>query len=100
MQTEGDSAQIFVKPDYDFGKQDVPLIPYSELLAAAAGGGIWDFSEWDDFVWAAPNYSTEEVPLAAIARNMALTFVSHGATNGSHTIFGAAIHYSMRRVDR
>jgi hypothetical protein len=100
VQTEGDSAQIFVKPDYDFGKQDVPLIPYSELLAAASGGGIWDFSEWDDFVWAAPNYSTEEVPLAAIARNMALTFVSHGATNGSHTIFGAAIHYSMRRVDR
>lgn len=100
VQTEGDSAQIFVKPDYDFSGAEVPIIPYSELLTATNNAGVWDVSEWDEFEWAAPKYTTVDIPLAAIARNMSLSFVSTGETDGSHTFFGVAIHYSKRRLDR
>lgn len=100
IQTEGDSAQLIVKPDFDFRGADVPVIPFSELVTTVTGGGTWDFSDWDDFNWDAPFYATEDVPLMGIGRNMSLSFTSLGIEDGSHTIFSTAIHYSRRRLDR
>lgn len=100
IQTEGDSAQLIVKPDFDFRGGDVPNTPFCELQTTVTGGGTWDFSAWDDFNWSAPFYAAEDVPLAGVGRNMSLSFTSLGVESGSHTIFSAAIHYSMRRLDR
>jgi len=100
IKTEGDSAHILVKPDYDFGNSEVPITPYVEIVTEHSGGGIWDLSEWDAFEWAAPVNSVQPVGLMGLARNMSLTFASEGIEDGSHTIYGAAIHYSMRRLER
>lgn len=100
IQTEGDSAQLIVKPDFDFRGPEVPVIPYAELVTKVTGGGTWDFSDWNDFNWDAPFYATEDIALFGLGRNMSLSFTSLGAEQGTHTIFSAAIHYSMRRLDR
>lgn len=97
---EGDSAQILVQSHFDFNAPTDPASAVYGVDGPASSGGVWGGDDWDEFLWDAVGYTTVDVGLAGIGRNMSMTFTSLGEEDGGHTIYGAAIHYSMRRLDR
>tara|TARA_R110002072_G_scaffold21764_17_gene76819 strand:- start:3152 stop:4894 length:1743 start_codon:yes stop_codon:yes gene_type:complete len=97
---ERDSALILVRSNFDFNS---PIDPASDLYnvnGPQSSGGQWSFDDWDEFLWDAVGYTTVDIGIAGIGRNMSMSFTSLGEEDGSHTIYGAAIHYSLRRLDR
>lgn len=94
---EGDSAQILIQSKFDFNGSSSAQY---DVTGPENGGGIWGGDDWDEFLWDSTGYTTTDVGLAGIGRNMSMAFTSMGEEDGSHTIYGAAIHYSVRRMDR
>jgi hypothetical protein len=66
----------------------------------STGGGLWDFSLWDQFTYDSLYHNDAKVRLSAVGTNMAVLISSDNANDGQHTIYGITVHYSPRRVNR
>lgn len=68
-----------------------------EEIAVSSGPGFYNVDDWNTFNWSIPYRAQVPLDVRGYGENMSLSLVSTGAEDGSHTLFGAVIHYSMRR---
>ena len=92
-------AVISYQANYDYG---AAISPATQLLTQImeGSGGLWDFSLWDQFVWADDAVSQIEGGLSGIGRNASISISSSSAYTESYTIYDMTLHYSMRRLVR
>ena len=64
------------------------------------GGGFWDVSNWDEFIWDAPVEGVAECYIDGIGRNVSVAVISTATYEEPHTIHGMTLHYSPRRLRR
>ena len=78
------------------------LVPEQGLADAEifGGGGFWDESLYDEFVWNAPLNGFHSYELSGVGRNASLILLSNQAKEGAWTLNGISLHYSPRRGDR
>lgn len=100
LKVTGAPVTIYVRPMVDYAGNEINLSTYSEEMANTAGGGLWDFATWDNFVWDGQYQSELGIRMAAAGKNLALIISTEGVNDGSHSLYGAAIHYSPRRTIR
>jgi len=90
-------TSFFVSADYNYGRRGASFINNLDL---DAGGGLWDISTWDKFKWSAPTVDQILFDLDGSGFNVSLFFYSNSTTSASHTLYNAAIHNSVRRIQR
>jgi len=83
--------------DYDYSggpsaaAQDIDII---------SGGGYWNISNWNEFLWSSQAVGTAEAYLGGVGNNMGL-FIRHASVyDQPHSIQGMTIHYSVRGLRR
>lgn len=91
-------VQMQARVDFDDGREgSVSSRVAQETVAVSAGQGFWNFNDWNTFNWSVPYRTQVPLDVRGYGENMSLSLVSTGAEDGSHTLFGAVIHYSLRR---
>ena len=94
----GESFSMSVKPEFDYGSTD--LAGHRKIDAdLLGGGGIWDVSKWDEFIWSAQSVEEANIDITGTARNMSLHVYSKGQTL-PYTIHDVTVQYSPRRAIR
>lgn len=92
-------SAISFYPEFSFGDSDVSA--HSVLSAVSAGlGGKWDVSSWDTFYYDGKSAETPEFSIAGTGTSLSILFYSRSAIDAGHTLNGAMIHYSVRRISR
>lgn len=69
----------------------------SKDLQIAGGGGRWNDSFWNDFLWSAEDYSTPTFYLSGYSRNIALSFSGESTHSPQFEISGLILNYITRR---
>jgi hypothetical protein len=92
-------AAIRFQPIFSYGSTDIASHPFSQLATQGAGG-YWDVSNWDQFYWDAPIVSTPEFDVNGTGVNLGLVYYSKSSIDLGHTLQGALIHYTPRRLSR
>jgi len=103
METEVDSANddatIITAVDYSYADPDFPTAPET-TATVLGGGGIWDVSNWDEFVWGQAVQGTITTELNGIGQNLSIVFISDTASESPHVISSTNIRYTPRRERR
>lgn len=92
-------AAIRFQPIFSYGSTDIASHPFSQLATQGAGG-YWDVNNWDQFYWDAPIVSTPEFDVNGTGVNLGLVYYSKSSIDLGHTLQGALIHYTPRRLSR
>lgn len=92
-------ASLQFQAEYSYGSPEVQPTASSTISASGAGGS-WELSNWDEFFWDAQDITQPEVSLNGTGLSMAMTFYSKSAIDFGHTLQGAIIHYTPRRLQR
>lgn len=92
-------SEMKFQAEYSFGD---PLTPQSAAydVDIAGAGGSWDFVNWDEFFWGAADIQRVAIPMKGEGLNVALFFYSNTALDIGHTLSGAVMHYTPRRLRR
>lgn len=69
----------------------------SKDLEIAGGGGRWNDSLWNNFLWSAEDYSTPTLQLSGYSRNIALSFAGSSIYSPQFEISGLILNYITRR---
>jgi hypothetical protein len=97
--TVSPSASLSVVCDTQYGNPD--LVPSSETLSVAAGGGLWNVSNWNQFYWSAQSVGQAYADFDGFGTNVSPGIISEGAdAELSHTLSAMTINYSMRGLKR
>ncbi len=80
--------------DYNSTDQDSAL---NKEIDIAGGGGRWNDSFWNDFLWSAEDYSTPVLRLAGYSRNLSLSFSGSSLFDPPFELSGLVINYISRR---
>ncbi len=98
MTIEGDTSLTYLPM---FSYDDGDSAPASdEAVSILGGGGFWDASLWDDFLWSSPPEARAEARIDGSGDNFGLVIHSEVDDEMPHTIFGAVVHYEARRRRR
>ncbi|MBS6026354.1 MAG: hypothetical protein KH899_01940 [Haemophilus pittmaniae] len=93
--TEGKSKLSYrFDLDYNSNYHSAAL---SKDLQIAGGGGRWNDSFWNDFLWSAEDYSTPTLLLSGYSRNIALSFSGTSTYSPQFEISGLILNYITRR---
>lgn len=93
--TEGKSVLSYrFDLDYNANYHTTTL---SKDLQIAGGGGRWNDSFWNDFLWSAEDYSTPTFHLSGYSRNIALSFSGKSIYSPQFEISGLILNYITRR---
>lgn len=94
-----DYAAIQFSPMFSYGDADVPE-SRSQEAAIQGGGGFWDTVDWDSFIFDADVSTAPEFSVEGTGVNMSLVFYSSSDIDLGHTLSGAIVHYTIRRLQR
>lgn len=98
MQSSGYS-EISFNPEFSFGDTDVSS--HSTLIATSLGlGGTWDVSNWDTFYYDGKSVDTPEFSIAGTGTSLSILFYSRSAIDAGHSLDGAMVHFTIRRISR
>lgn len=90
---------IYFKEIFDYGDGTyAPSINFS--TDAYGGGGKWDASDWDEFLWSLPVQTQAEANIAGVGRNMSLLIWHESALDDAFSIQGLLVHYSILGMTR
>lgn len=64
------------------------------------GGGFWDSSNWDEFIWDGQNISTARANLRGTGENIGFLIFNESAVAEPFVLQGLTIHYDPRRLQR
>ena len=92
-------VEIKFQPDFSYADPDVPEARTRDL-SIDGSGGYWNIAYWNDFNWSGQIISTAEDNLDGIGTNMGLLILSEATYEQPHTLQGATVHYSPRRIRR
>lgn len=94
-----DNTDIKFLPDFSYGSSEIPraLEQQNEVVG---GGGIWDYSLWDRFLWSGQVISYGRNRIDGVGANMGLMVYSESKYLQPYTIQGATVAYSIRRLIR
>lgn len=93
--TEGKS-KLSYRFDLDYNS-NYHASTLSKDLQIAGGGGRWNDSFWNDFLWSAEDYSTPTFHLSGYSRNIALSFSGTSIYSPQFEISGIILNYITRR---
>ena len=93
--TEGKS-KLSYRFDLDYNS-NYHASTLSKDLQIAGGGGRWNDSFWNDFLWSAEDYSTPTFHLSGYSRNIALSFSGVSVYSPQFEISGLILNYITRR---
>lgn len=93
--TEGKS-KLSYRFDLDYNS-NYHASTLSKDLQIAGGGGRWNDSFWNDFLWSAEDYSTPTFYLSGYSRNIALSFSGTSIYSPQFEISGIILNYITRR---
>lgn len=92
-------AEIRFAAEYSYGSTQVGQLA-SSTFSVNGSGGSWDATLWDSFVWDAQDINQPELPMDGTGINVSLTFYSNTKLDFGHTLQGAILHYTPRRLQR
>ena len=98
IRVAGSETQLSFRCTTNYGNGYVSSTRTEEILRT--GGALWDASAWDNFYWDSQYHTSAGLRLSIIGTNMAVTVSHDGAQDSSHSVYGAVIHYSTRRLER
>lgn len=93
--TEGKS-KLSYRFDLDYNS-NYHAAALGKELQIAGGGGRWNDSFWNDFLWSAEDYSTPTFHLSGYSRNIALSFSGKSIYSPQFEISGLILNYITRR---
>ncbi|MBN6067400.1 hypothetical protein HYE54_01020 [Aggregatibacter actinomycetemcomitans] len=93
--TEGKS-KLSYRFDLDYNS-NYHAATLGKELQIAGGGGRWNDSFWNDFLWSAEDYSTPTFHLSGYSRNIALSFSGKSIYSPQFEISGLILNYITRR---
>lgn len=92
-------AEIRFAAEYSYGSTQVGQLA-SSAFTVNGSGGSWDATLWDSFIWDAQDINQPELPMDGTGINVSLTFYSNTKLDFGHTLQGAILHYTPRRLQR
>ena len=92
-------VEIKFQPDFSYADPDVPEARTRDL-SIDGSGGYWNIAYWNNFNWSGQIISTAEDNLDGIGTNMGLLILSEATYEQPHTLQGATVHFSPRRIRR
>lgn len=92
-------AEIRFAAEYSYGSTQVGQLA-SSTFSVNGSGGSWDAALWDFFTWDAQDINQPELPMDGTGLNVSLTFYSNTKLDFGHTLQGAIMHYTPRRIQR
>jgi hypothetical protein len=93
------SAPLSLVADFGYGDEDQPAMPET-IRSAAGAGGIWDISNWDEFLWSSPVQGQIHSEINGVAQNIAVGIVGDHTYESAHTIGSITYFLSKRRARR
>lgn len=97
---------IRVQPDLSYGSSEVTsgiagiTATSIEQIDIVGGGGFWDTSSWDSFVWDGQSISTARADLNGTGENIGFLIFNETAKADPWVAQGITIHYDIRRLQR
>ena len=89
------TTSLSLAAEFDYGDADrVPTIGSS--LEVTGGGGIWDESDWNEFVFDAAVEGRAKLALDGRGANVSLSVASTATYEKTHVVHGLTLHYSPR----
>jgi hypothetical protein len=92
-------SQIRVSPEFSYGSEDVAA-HRTEVLTTIGPGGYWDSAIYDTVVYDAQTVQNPEFSIEGTGTNIGLLAYSNSEIDLGHTIQGALLHYTPRRIQR
>ena len=92
-------ASIRFQADYSYGDPEIQSTT-SEDISVSGSGGVWDFTNWDEFFWDGQDVIRPSLSLSGTGINASMTFYSNTKLDHGHVLAGAILHYTPRRLQR
>lgn len=84
-----------VKPEFNYG--DSATAGHRVIdIDVIGGGGVWDVSNWNEFVWSSQVLTEGYADISGTGRSLSFVVYSKSAEDDPHTIYDVTLHYSMR----
>lgn len=87
---------FYYRFDLDYNS-DLHATNLDKPLVASGGGGRWNESNWNDFLWSVADYSTPTFLLAGYSRNIAIAFSGVSNFAPQFELSGLIVNYIPRR---
>lgn len=89
------NVSLLVKPEFNYG--DSATAGHRVIdIDILGGGGVWDVSNWNEFVWSSQVLTEGYADISGIGRSLSFVVYSKSDEDEPHTIYDATLHYSMR----
>jgi hypothetical protein len=85
----------------EYAYSDPDLSPAVEQdFTVQGGGGFWDASNWDQFVWSTTWEGLAECHVDGFGRNISIGIISVATYEQPHILHGLILHYTPRGLVR
>lgn len=91
----GTVSNLFFTAAFSDGDPDQPAVD-EQSFSVYAGGGFWDESNWNNFIWSARTIGRADAHFDGLGVNCSPTIGFSSATDAPHTISTMTLLYSMR----
>lgn len=92
-------ANIRYQPEFSYGITSISSAATSNAVVQGAGG-TWDVAIWNQFYWDSQDVYQPELDTVGSGLNIALAFYSKTKLDFGHTLQGAIVHFTPRRLQR
>jgi hypothetical protein len=100
IEADGSSGVVLsysISYDYASGREPTGV---SHTKVIEGSGSYWDAANWDEFAWAAEDFTQIEGDLDGTARSISLQISSSSTYTEPYTLYAATFHYIKRKLVR
>ena len=72
----------------------------THAIALTGAGGFWDVDDWDEFFWDGTGQPKAQIKPDGSGTNIGFTVAGESTYENPHTIYGATVDFSARRLER
>lgn len=102
IEVEGEfapSTSLSISADFGYGNPETSS-QVSTSVSVKGGGGFWSESLWSEFYWDSQYEGQGKAHLQGLGENISAVFASTSTYEEPHTLHGATINYSFRKLKR
>jgi len=99
---EVDASQntgLSMTADFSYADPEAPSLG-TQSFTVTGGGGFWDESNWDEFLWSSPVRGLAEAHIDGIGDNISVVVISSATYEEPHVLQGVTLYYSHKRLKR